>query len=64
VPERWREEPAADEILRISRAAHAAGGIDPGRQRALDRVVGAMYGLSSEQMDALGRWDAWLAGVT
>ena len=62
LPGGWRTARPAAAIARLSAAAHEDGGIDPAGQDRLDRAVGALYGLEPEQLDTLGRFDAWLRG--
>lgn len=62
LPEEWERRPAAAELLRISRRAHAAGGISPSDASELDRAAGVLYGLDGEALDAMAGFDAWLKG--
>jgi hypothetical protein len=60
LPAGWDRAAVAGPLLTISRAAHAAEGIEPAAQAGLDRLVGAAYGLTDADMEALAAFDDWL----
>jgi hypothetical protein len=62
LPLGWAQHPSTEALLGIADRAHAARGIDPGDAAELDRLVGAVYGLGSAEMDALMEFDLWLNG--
>jgi hypothetical protein len=62
LPTQWRTHPRADELVGISAAAHARGGITPTEQARLDRAVAGLYGLDEPELDVLRRFDRWLRG--
>ncbi len=62
LPHAWDASPAGRTIRRISREAHAAGGLGPEAAAALDRAAAAVYGLGAEEVAALERFDRWLRG--
>ncbi len=64
LPMAWSETEAAAEIGEISRTAHRDGGLDPAAAGRLDRAAARLYGLSTADLQALQRFDAWLRGET
>jgi hypothetical protein len=62
LPRDWRTGASARTLLRISKAAHAAGRIADADQAELDRIVAARYGLADDDLDELRRFDRWLRG--
>ncbi|MEJ2502591.1 MAG: hypothetical protein P8177_04610 [Gemmatimonadota bacterium] len=64
LPEDWSEHRAARVVLRTSRRAHEAGGIDGRDRTRLDRATAALFGLGAEDMEALARYDGWLRGAS
>jgi hypothetical protein len=61
LPPDWERAPG---LLSISREAHAAGGLDDERARALNDCVAGLYALADSDMNALAEFDAWLSGRT
>jgi hypothetical protein len=57
---RGREETAA--VRQLSAAAHAASGMGPSEQRALDHAVARLYGLDAPELAVVERFDRWLRG--
>lgn len=49
-------------LLELSTAAHEAGTLTPDEAGELDALVAAAYGLSADDMSAIGGFDAWLRG--
>jgi hypothetical protein len=62
IPRDWRDPTATRRLVRLSRDAHAAGGIDPAAQTELDSQVAAMYRLSDGDLAAMHEFDDWLSG--
>jgi len=62
LPRDWQYGAHADALLRISRAAHAAHSIDARARDELDRVVADAFALTTAQLQAIARQDAWLSG--
>lgn len=60
LPQAWRQD-TARELIALSRAAHAAGAA-PDLLSRIDAAVGAVYGLTSEDLGTLRQFDAWLSG--
>jgi hypothetical protein len=60
----WRRHPASRELAEIAGAAHERGRILSPEQVALDRAVGALYGLEGAALETLSRFDRWLLGTT
>jgi type I restriction-modification system DNA methylase subunit len=62
LPTEWRCAKA--EFLReLSKRAHAEMGLTADSQHELDEVVSAAFGLSAASIQALRRFDVWLAGA-
>ncbi|MBW3553861.1 MAG: hypothetical protein KY466_10130 [Gemmatimonadetes bacterium] len=62
LPPEWRTARLAEDILAISDAAHARGGIDPVAAGRLDQAVAALFRLSPEDLVAMAIFDRWLRG--
>jgi hypothetical protein len=60
LPDGWHAGAVAQELERISSAAHATKGIPPEAQQRLDALVAQAFRLSAAQLDALRAFDAWL----
>jgi hypothetical protein len=62
LPAGWRDGPAGRELLRLSRSAHADGGLAAPDAARLDDAVARLYRLRPADHDALAGFDAWLRG--
>src|SRR5690606_21033305 len=62
LPHTWAEDDIADELLQLSRHAHANAGLDHDATRRLDLIVASLYGLEADELAALHEFDSWLRG--
>jgi hypothetical protein len=62
LPTRWRTQPGAAELVDLSAAAHARGGITPTEQIRLDAIVADLYGIDEAGRQRLRDFDRWLRG--
>jgi hypothetical protein len=62
LPTGWRTHPRVPELVGLSAAAHARGGITPEEQTRLDTAVAALYGISARDLGKLREFDRWLRG--
>jgi hypothetical protein len=60
LPHAWRDGAAADRVAALSRAAHETRAIDRRAQAELDEVIAGAYGLSTDHIESIAAFDAWL----
>jgi hypothetical protein len=62
LPRDWRDNRAAGELTAIAATAHRDGRLARADRERLDAAVTAVYGLTSDHLDAIAAFDAWLSG--
>jgi hypothetical protein len=62
LPADWKSGFHAERIRCIAETAHQRRGISAELQAELDRAVGRAFGLTSQDLNALREYDAWLKG--
>lgn len=62
LPPRWRDAAEREDLVAISRRAHADRGIGAEDAARLDRAAARLYGLAPDDLDALAGFDRWLSG--
>ena len=61
LPHTWQRD-GAHELIALSQAAREAGHASPAVAARIDALVGAAYGLTTDELETLRAFDDWLSG--